>query len=500
MTAAQPDKAIRSVCALGGGIVGLSAALAFARALPKAKVTVIALPADPAGLADRLPSTQPAVGRFHAAIGVDELELVRARIATHRLATRFEGWGTGGEPWHHALGGPGASVGDSQFYKAWAKARLAGRAAPYDRHIAAAILAAEEKFVHPDARPGSPLGTYLYALRLDPEPYRARLEAGCDRHGIERTPGAYAGAERREDGGVVALLLADGRRMEADLFLDCAGPSAPLLSAMGAQFEDWSRWLPADRLLFGEEKGTGTSPVDAVAAHADGWRWTAPLEERALTGFAFSSAVADEARARAAFPGGGEAAAIRPGRRPAPWVRNVLALGDASVSVDPLEGTNLHLAQSAILRALELLPGRDCHALELAEYNRRTEWETLRVRDFIALHYLRSGRGDGPFWAPLAGREPPETLALTLEQWERRGRLPFFEEETFDKESWAAVLFGLGIMPRHVDPVAEGVALEQGAAAIAGHAERLAALPARLPSYADYLESMRKAPGPQARR
>jgi tryptophan halogenase len=207
--------------------------------------------------------------------------------------------------------------------------------------------------------------------------------------------------------------------------------------------------------------------------------------------------VTDEAQARKVL-GGGEAIAIRTGRRGTPWVHNVLAIGDAAVALDPLEGLNLHLAHSAILRALELLPGRDCHPVDLAKYNRRTGWETTRVRDFLALHYLRSGRRQGHFWTALEGRLPPETLAFTLEQWDRRGRLPFFEEESFDRDSWTSVLFGLGIMPRDIDPVADGVSLEQAVPAIARHAERLAALPARLPSYPDYLEQMRRSPPPGA--
>lgn len=497
MSAQHP---IRSVCVAGSGIVALSAALAFARALPKAKVTMATLAADPAALADRLPSTLPPVGRFHASIGLDELELVRAGIATHRLATRFLNWSADGETWHHALGGAGAAVGDSPFHKAWIKARRAGRAGPYDRYIAAAVIAAADRFVHPDGREDRPLGTYLYALRLDPELYRARLDAAREAQGIPRVTGDFAGVERREDGGIAALRLGDGQRIEADLFLDCAGPSAPLLSAVGGEaYEDWGEWLPADRLLIGEARHEAASPVDVAEAMPDGWRWTAPLADRTLAGFAYASDFTDEARAYRALPGG-EAVALRPGRRTSPWTSNVLALGDAAVTLDPLEGTNLHLAQSAILRALELLPGRDCHPLELAEYNRRIDWETLRVRDFIALHYLRSGRSEGPIWAALAGREPPDTLATTLEQWERRGRLPFFEEETFDTDGWAAVLFGLGVMPRDVDPVADGVTLDESVPAIARHAERLAALPARLPTYPDYLERMRSAPAQPLRR
>ncbi|HEX8193033.1 MAG TPA: tryptophan 7-halogenase [Allosphingosinicella sp.] len=492
-------QAIRSVCVAGGGIVGLSAALAFTRALPKAKVTVAALPADPAALADRLPSTLPMVGRFHAAIGLDEMELVRSGAATHRLATRYVNWSAGGETWHHALGGAGADVGGVPFHKAWAKARAAGRAAPYDRHIAAAMLAKADKFVHPDNREDSPLGTYLYALRLDPDLYRARLQQACDAARIERLPTALAGVERRGDGGAAALLLDSGRRIEADLFLDCAGPSAPVRSVLGDDFEDWSAWHPADRFVLGEAAHEGPSPVDVVEARPEGWRWTAPLAARTMSGFAYASSVTGVPGA-ASLRGAAEPVSIRPGRRRSPWAANVLAIGDAAVAVDPLAGLNLHLAQSAILRALELLPGRDCHPLELAEYHRRTEWETQRARDFIALHYLRSGRTDGPFWAALAGRAVPDMLAVTLEQWERRGRLPFFEEESVDKDGWAAVLLGLGVVPHDVDPVADGIPLGRSAEAIARHAERLAALPARLPAYADYLERMRSAPAQPPRR
>jgi tryptophan halogenase len=483
MTAVREERAIRSVCVAGGGIVGLSAALAFARALPQARVIVVELPVDPAALADRMPSTLPPVGRFHAAIGFDEPALVREEIALHRMATRFEHWSADGEPWHHAFGGIAGSVGGAPLYKAWTRARGDGRAARYDRHNVAAVLGAAGKFVHPDGRPGSQLSGFLYALRLDPDRYRDRLAAACAAQGIGRESGVLQGIERREDGGVAALMLDGGRSIEADLFLDCAGPSAPVLSALGSTFEDWSAWHPCDRLLLGESGGNAPSPLDLVEAQPDGWRGTLPLPKRTLTVAAFASAGADQARS-------GEAVTIRPGRRPTPWIGNVLAVGDAAVAVDPLHGLNLHLAQSAILRALELLPGRDCHPMEVAEHNRRAEQEALRVRDFIALHYLCSGRRGGAFWEELAGRTPPDTLALTLEQWERRGRLPFFEEESFDRDSWAAVLLGLGVMPRDADPVAAGVDPDEAAAALAHHAERLAALPAKLPSYSDYLARM----------
>ena len=488
--AAAEDRAIRSVAVAGAGITGLCAALAFARALPKTKVTLVALPPDPAALTDRLPATLPTVHMFHAAIGFDELDLVKRGIAIHRLGTVFENWSADGSTWIHAFGGYGLPAGNVPFHRIWASARREGRGLAFDRYSAAALLAEAGKFVHPSGDPDSPLSNLLYGLFLDPARYRSRLEESLAAMGVERIEGAFGGAERRGDGGLAALILADGRRVEADLFLDCAGPSAPLLSALDPPFEDWSEWLPVEqaRLVAGPAHPAGPVPSDTVTASAEGWRWHVPLPDGTMTGFfSGSRGSKPEGDAPAAHDG---MVRIRPGRCSNPWVANVLALGDASAALDPLHAANLHLAQMGILRALELLPGRDCHPLELREYNRRAGQESIRVRDFLALHYFRSGRREGAFWEAMSDREPPETLAHTLEQFEARGRLPFYEDETFTADSWTAALLGMGVTPRAIDPVTAGIAPESAAAGMDSLAARLSALRDRVPGYGEYLAGM----------
>jgi len=481
-------RAIRSVCVAGAGIVGLSAAVAFARALPGVQVSILETPADPAALADLRPASLPAIHRFHAAIGLDELELVRAGIATHLLGTRFDNWSASGESWYHVFGEAGLPAGDVPFHAIWQRARREGAAAPFHCYAAAAALAAAGTFVHPSEDPASPLGSFLYALRLDPTRYRARLAQAASGLALER--GEIAGIERAKDGGIARLILADGRRFEADLFLDCTGPSARLLSTLEPRFEPWDEWLPCDRVVLSEDEAVAPSACDVVTAGENGWSWRSPLPDRTLVGHVYSAGFGGEAE--------GEVH-LAPGRRPSPWVHNVLALGDAAVAVDPLHGANLHLAQSAILRALELLPGRDCSPVELNEYNRRTGQETIRVRDFAALHYLRSGRGDTPFWAAIALRKPPESLARTLEQFERRGRLPLFDEESFDQHSWAAALAGLGVVPNGVDAVTAGIDLDRASAAMEKMAADLRTLPDRFPPYGELLAKMQAAPPPRAR-
>ena len=461
-------RAISTICVAGAGIVGLSAAAAFGRALPRAQLTIIKTPPDPAALADILPTSWPSVARFHAAIGLDERDLVRKGVATHHLGTLFDDWPGA---WTHAFGRYGKPVGAIPFDHIWAQAQCAGKALPYDHYSMGAALARAGKFSHPSANADSVTSRFGYGLRLDPPKYQEQLRALLPQ--CRLLQGDIGAIEQRES-GVEAVQLTDGERIAADLFVDATGPAARLIGALGDSVEDWSDWMPFDRIAMREaERGGAPMPCDRVRAFADRWTIEWQMHGRTITAQV-----------------GWEGTAIRRQRRLRPWVRNVLALGDAATALDPLHGFNLALAQEAILLALELLPSRDFLAVETNEYNRRAEQLTRRVRDFVALHYLRSGRRDG-FWCETAAREPPVSLARTLDQFGYRGRMPFHEDEIVTRDSWTAALLGLGPIPRNVDPQTRAIPLDKAIPAIDRLAHEIEQMVARVPSYAEYLRCLR---------
>ncbi|MEG3165694.1 tryptophan 7-halogenase [Sphingomonas sp. PB2P19] len=480
---------IRSIAVLGAGIVGLSAATAFARALPGVVVTVIETPADPAALADRMPGTLPTITTFHDRIGLDEGALLKAG-ATHRIGTRLSDWRADDRPVMLIYGDQGATLPPGGFHQHWLNARRHGRRAPFDAFAPAASLAAADRFVHPSADPGSPLSRFSYALRLDPPRYRALLRALARHLGIVPVAGQFGGIERHADGGVGAMLLADGRRIVADLYLDCAGPAAPLRTAIDAAREDWGAFLPVDRLLFGTEPARPVTPTDDLIAVPAGWRFAKVLRDRTSVGLAFAASQTPESRARRILPTGEELVSIRAGACPTPWVHNVLALGDAAVALDPLADANLHLAHSAILRAIDLLPGRDCLPLELAAYNGHALRQASRVRDFQAAYLAAGARVRGEFWKAAARLPRPASLTHTLDQFAHRGRLPFYEDESFNADSWQGLLLGLGIMPRLPDPIASATPLDTVVATLDRLSATVAALPDRLPPYPAYLAQL----------
>ena len=71
-------RSIRSICVVGAGIVGLSAALAFSRALPDVRVRLIATPPDPFMAAF---SFLPALPRSEAVAALRKMLPLQVRVA-----------------------------------------------------------------------------------------------------------------------------------------------------------------------------------------------------------------------------------------------------------------------------------------------------------------------------------------------------------------------------------------------------------------------------------
>jgi tryptophan halogenase len=312
---------------------------------------------------------------------------------------------------------------------------------------------------------------------------------------VERA-GGFAGVRLRdEDGFVAAVALDDGNEIAADLFVDCSGPRALVRSALDSTFDDWSGWLPCDHILFADAAPLPEpAPLDRAIAHAAGWRWVAQSRARTAHGLAYGAADLDHATAASmlrdvAGVDPEAPVAIRQGRRPEPWLRNCVALGDAATLVEPLDWTNHHLAHSALDRMVTMMPDRDCASVELAHFNRQCVAEADRVRDFLVLHYA-AARRDEPFWQRARAAEPPPSLAHTLALFAERGRLPFYEEETFDRDSWLAVLLGQGVIPRRADPLIDSVPPAQSAQALAAMRERIEQMVATLPTQSAFLANL----------
>jgi tryptophan halogenase len=481
------DGRMRSIVVAGGGIVAWSVAAALRKHIPLLDVTVASCPVPNDALADRMIGTLPSIAGFHEDLGLTEEDtVVRARSGL-RVGTRFEGWAAGLPDYVHAYGSYGAPFEGAAFHQMWLRARGVEEVEPFDRYSAAAELGRMGRIGSAAAAaPSAPeIG---YGLHLTLERYHALLRAYALHLGATERPFRSFAVKLRSDDGFVDSLMLDGEiSLGADLYVDCTGPAARVRGQLDSGFTDWTRWLPCDRLIFVEgEPDADGQLLDRVTATAAGWRWDASSPARSSKGSAFSSA---HSSGEESVGDDRSAVSMRQGRLAEPWLRNCVAIGDSAVALEPLEWANLHLAHSQIDRLVSMMPGRDCAPVELAEYNRQCGAEADRVRDFLCMHYL-TARREEPFWKDAAAIEPPDSLAHTLPLFAERGRLPFYEEETFTRDSWLAVLLGQGFEPRRTDPLADSIDSDEVRRQLARCNQSVRSFAAVQPSYSDYMATI----------
>lgn len=450
---------IRGIGIVGGGVAGWMAALALLRALPGIQVSLIETEgADwslgPFGPAEASLPDFPAWLGEH---GIDEGTLLRAARGSFSLGTAVSGWAEREADWFLPFGTIGAPLATIAFHQLAARLREGGQPVRLADYSLAAIAAAAGRFARPSPDPGSILSSFGYGLHLDRTGLADALRAAA---GLEP-----AGRFRRAigEGAVTAVELRDGSRVTADLWLDCSGPGASLARRLDDRWEDWSAWLPCDRVIETWTEVEGVPPPHAHAgAFEAGWQRTVPLVGG--QGGALFYAAAQLPDQPGAIP-------LVQGRRAAAWTGNVVALGAAALLVEPLHGWNLALLANALTRLIGLLPAAP-DGPEPAEYNRLTAAEADSVRDFAILHYKTNGRTGEALWDAARAMPVPDALRHKLDLHASRGRVPFGDEELFGAHDWIAALDGQGLRPRRYDAPADAIP----EARLRDHAGRVRAL------------------------
>ncbi len=495
---------IRTILIAGGGVEGWLTAAVLARALPASRsaIRVIDLPPDegPEQMSGGQASL-PALRGLHAQIGLDESLLFQKAAATVSLGADLLDWSRIGARYFHPFGDFGAPLDGVAFHNYWLRLRDQGETAPFEDYALAAAAARLGRFTPPSHDPDSILSTFTYAYHWDAAAYVGLLRAQAERLGVERIEGEAAQVRFGErDGFIEAVVLADGRTLQADLYIDASGPRATLMGANpGDGFEDWREWLACDRVM--TARGADASmdaPCTVMRAHAAGWTWRMPLQDGAGHGVVWSSAHMDEGEAERILtealggrPGEVRTASFTSGRRVRPWIGNCVAIGSSACVLPPAAPTALQLVQSGVWTLLDLFPDRDFHVVERDEYNRIMIETMERMRDFVILRFSAATRTDSPFWAHSAAMEVPEFLAYRTRLFEARGRLLLRGESVFGESDWSAIHLGQERLPRAYEPLADTLPDDRARTQLAAMRRAVRAAAESMPPHSAFIERRR---------
>jgi len=216
-------------------------------------------------------------------------------------------------------------------------------------------------------------------------------------------------AEKGGD-GIVALITETGERITADLFVDASGFRSELLGrALGEPFLSYQDALFCDRAVIGGWPRTDEPilPYTTAETMEAGWCWRIDHEHFINRGYVYASAFISDDAALAEFLRKNPKVATQPrvvkfrsGRYARTWVGNVVAVGNATGFVEPLEATALQVICVEASTLADSLLDSLCEPTPtlVTLYNRYNGDQWDDIRNFLAIHYKFNTRLETPFW------------------------------------------------------------------------------------------------------
>ncbi|HEX5244122.1 MAG TPA: tryptophan 7-halogenase, partial [Tepidisphaeraceae bacterium] len=147
-------------------------------------------------------------------------------------------------------------------------------------------------------------------------------------------------------------------------------------------------------------------PYTTCSTMDSGWIWQIEHESRINRGYVYCSSFISDEQAelefRAKSPDVAQTRMVKfaSGRYERNFVKNVVAIGNASGFVEPLEATALGVIamQSRVLADSLAAADRELRAshIRYINYHHSAIWDA--IRGFISIHYKYNTRSDSPFW------------------------------------------------------------------------------------------------------
>ena len=231
------------------------------------------------------------------------------------------------------------------------------------------------------------------------------------------------------DNGIECLILDNGQRITADLFVDCSGFKSLLLEgALNTEFISYEEMLPNNRAWAcqvpykdQEKEIEGFTNCTAIE---NGWCWNTPLWSRLGTGYVYSDKYASPDQALEEFknylcsdkmkiPRTREEietlkfrdVPFKVGIHRQTFVKNVVAIGLSAGFLEPLESNGLFSVHEFLFKLCKILKrghvtqwDRDC-------YNTATYGMFQNFAEFVALHYALTIRNDTKYWTDITNKQ-----------------------------------------------------------------------------------------------
>jgi tryptophan 7-halogenase len=474
-------KPVQHIIVCGGGIAAHLAAVALAHQLPPT-IRITWINGADSRDADLFFGgvTAPSAYAFNLAAGVSEPRLMLDTDSTFSWGTHFQDWGAGNLSWVQCSHLPLPIIGGVLFHHHLWRLGI-GELEPF---LSAAVAARHGVFAHPVDKGPKLLARAEYGYQFNPYSYRASFAAAARAFKVEVVTAHISTVECAE-GTITALLLADGRVISGDLYIDCTGPDARLLSNLGAEVPVGRRLRGAFTQRPSERIGP---PCRRVAARDFGWQSETSL--KASVARLTIHAPETESEALAAHGDPQYTGEITLGRRDSAWVGNCVAIEHAASVLEPLTHAPMLLLEREIDRLLTLVPFSHDMAVERREYNRQGAEDYTHAQIFNRALFETAPKAQTAFWLAACAEPPHEKLVEKITQFESRGLLAAFDLEPFTAEDWVVLHHGMRRRPARYDRMADVTPESEISPVLEARRRDIENLVKTMPTHHDYMVSL----------
>lgn len=419
-----------NITIVGGGSSGWMTAATFARFFPDKNISIIESPDYPiVGVGE---STLGHINRWMKLLGLCDKDFMAETDASYKMSIKFTDFykkNSGG--FHYPFGKRGL-YGEHFLtgYSSWFAKKTLYPDTPvqdYSRtYYANMPLIENNRITHHKIEYDSFDFEWDTAYHFDATKFGQILKKNyCLPRGVNLIQDSVEDVIVNDD-GIDYLILKNGDRHKADLYIDCTGFKSLLLSQSLKEefipFDDilpnnkaWSTHLP----YINKEKELEC--FTNSTALSNGWCWNIPLWSRIGTGYVYSDKFVSDEEALEEFkkylmsdkvliPRSREEVdslnyrpiKMRVGIHNRTWVKNVVAIGLSAGFIEPLESNGLFTVHEFLLKLIKTLQRNNVYTkFDSDLYNVSVKEMFYEFSEFVALHYSLSNRDDSEYWKHL---------------------------------------------------------------------------------------------------
>jgi tryptophan halogenase len=235
-----------------------------------------------------------------------------------------------------------------------------------------------------------------------------------------------------------------------------------------------------------------------TSAFRQGWIGLFPLQNRTAVAACYDSRETSDKEVLEALPilanmpVAGEAVVsdLAQGIRKRTWIGNCIAVGEAAFSLEPLDAVQLHIAHNCISQLMSLFPVEAGDFREAELYDEIIRRVAVNLRDFQLAHYKLNRRFDDPLWDRCRDLAAPPTLQRKLDVFAARGRVPLYDDETFQEHDWESLFIGHELIPQSYDPRVDVIPEQALIARVQDRLQSVRALAEAMPPVEQFIAGM----------